>query len=146
MFWPIGAYNSYIEADANGAFLGGAFGYLTAHDWVRYGSLFLNDGLSPVEMQWASSHRMGLYLKAKHMTIPMMTIRCLTAAAERSRPETNSAREERRKTAKRALETPVLVGSCGVPVRVCLVPCFSIAAHCHYSKNKFMAFCLLCCV
>jgi CubicO group peptidase (beta-lactamase class C family) len=49
LFWPIGAYNSYIEADANGAFLGGAFGYLTARDWVRYGNLFLNDGLSPVD-------------------------------------------------------------------------------------------------
>jgi hypothetical protein len=38
------------------------------------------------------------------MTIPMMTIRCLTAAAGRNRPKTTSAREERRKTAKRALE------------------------------------------
>jgi len=45
LFYPIGAHSMYIEYQANGYFLGGAYGYGTARDWARFGLLYLRDGV-----------------------------------------------------------------------------------------------------
>jgi len=45
LFYPIGAHSMYIEYQANGYFLGGAYGYGTARDWTRFGLLYQRDGV-----------------------------------------------------------------------------------------------------
>lgn len=45
LYYPIGAYSMYIEYQANGDYLGGAYGYGIARDWARFGLLFLRDGV-----------------------------------------------------------------------------------------------------
>jgi len=45
LFYPIGAHSMYIEYQANGDYLGGAYGYATSRDWARFGLLFQRDGV-----------------------------------------------------------------------------------------------------
>ncbi len=45
LFYKIGMYNTLIEPDASGTFVGSSYGYATARDWARFGLLFLNDGV-----------------------------------------------------------------------------------------------------
>ena len=39
-------YNTVIEPDASGTFIGSSFCYATARDWARFGLLYLNNGKS----------------------------------------------------------------------------------------------------
>ncbi|HYC85779.1 MAG TPA: serine hydrolase [Chryseosolibacter sp.] len=45
LFYPIGMYNTVIEADAGGTFVGSSYSFGTARDWARFGLLYLNDGV-----------------------------------------------------------------------------------------------------
>lgn len=45
LFAPIGMRSAIPEFDAQGAFLGGSLLYATAHDFARFGYLYLRDGL-----------------------------------------------------------------------------------------------------
>ena len=45
LFYPINAHSMYIEFQPNGNFLGGAYGYATARDWLRFGLLYQRDGV-----------------------------------------------------------------------------------------------------
>jgi CubicO group peptidase (beta-lactamase class C family) len=45
LFNPIGAVDSYYQADGAGNYVGGAFLYATPRDWARFGLLYLNDGV-----------------------------------------------------------------------------------------------------
>ena len=38
-------HNSFFQADASGTFVGGAFMYASARDWLSLGLLYLNDGV-----------------------------------------------------------------------------------------------------
>jgi len=38
-------YNTVLEPDASGAFVGSSYMYATARDWARFGLLYLNDGV-----------------------------------------------------------------------------------------------------
>jgi CubicO group peptidase (beta-lactamase class C family) len=44
LFYKLGMYNTVIEPDASGTFIGSSFGYATARDWARFGLLYLNNG------------------------------------------------------------------------------------------------------
>ncbi len=39
-----GMYNTLLETDATGTFVGSSYCYATAHDWARFGLLYLNNG------------------------------------------------------------------------------------------------------
>ena len=39
-------HHSFLQADASGTFIGGAFAYASPRDWMRFGLLFLNDGVA----------------------------------------------------------------------------------------------------
>jgi CubicO group peptidase (beta-lactamase class C family) len=41
----IGMYNTVLEPDASGTFVGSSYCYGTARDWARFGLLYLNDGV-----------------------------------------------------------------------------------------------------
>lgn len=43
-FHPIDITSAFIEFDATGHFVGGAYGYMTARDWARIGQLYLQKG------------------------------------------------------------------------------------------------------
>ena len=45
LFDRIGMHNSHMQADASGTFTGGAFMFASARDWLRFGLLYLNDGV-----------------------------------------------------------------------------------------------------
>ena len=45
LFHKIGMYNTLLEVDAAGTFVGSSYCYATARDWARFGLLYLNDGL-----------------------------------------------------------------------------------------------------
>ncbi len=47
LFFPIGITSAFIELDASGQFVGGAYGFMTPRDWLRLGQLYLQKG------QWA---------------------------------------------------------------------------------------------
>lgn len=44
LFHKIGMYNTVLEPDASGTFVGSSFCYATARDWARFGLLYLNNG------------------------------------------------------------------------------------------------------
>lgn len=45
-FDKAGMHHSFLQADASGTFIGGAFAYASPRDWMRFGLLYLNDGLN----------------------------------------------------------------------------------------------------
>ncbi|MFL9484658.1 serine hydrolase domain-containing protein [Chitinophagaceae bacterium LWZ2-11] len=45
LFYKIGMYNSTLEPDASGTFVGSSYMYATARDWARFGLLYYNDGV-----------------------------------------------------------------------------------------------------
>lgn len=45
LFYKIGMDNTLLEVDASGTFVGSSYCYATARDWVRFGLLYLNDGV-----------------------------------------------------------------------------------------------------
>jgi len=45
-FDRVGMHHSFLQADASGTFTGGAFAYASPRDWMRFGLLYLNDGIS----------------------------------------------------------------------------------------------------
>ncbi len=44
LFYRIGMYNTVLEADADGTFVGSSYCYATARDWARFGLLYLHNG------------------------------------------------------------------------------------------------------
>lgn len=45
IFYKIGMFNTIIEPDASGTFVGSSYSFATARDWTRFGLLYLNDGV-----------------------------------------------------------------------------------------------------
>jgi len=45
-FDRVGMHHSFLQADASGTFTGGAFAYASPRDWMRFGLLYLNDGIT----------------------------------------------------------------------------------------------------
>jgi len=45
LFYKIGMYSALLEPDAGGTFVGSSYCFATARDWVRFGLLYLNDGV-----------------------------------------------------------------------------------------------------
>lgn len=45
LFYKIGMYNTILEPDASGTFVGSSYCYGVARDWARFGLLYLNDGV-----------------------------------------------------------------------------------------------------
>ncbi len=45
LFYPIGMYNTTLEPDASGTFVGSSYGFASARDWARFGLLYLNRGV-----------------------------------------------------------------------------------------------------
>lgn len=45
LFYPVGMYNTTLEPDASGTFVGSSYGYASARDWARFGLLYLNRGV-----------------------------------------------------------------------------------------------------
>lgn len=45
LLYPIGMYNTVLEPDASGTFVGSSFCFAPARDWARFGLLYLNDGV-----------------------------------------------------------------------------------------------------
>lgn len=45
LFHRIGMFNTLIESDASGTFVGSSYGFASARDWARFGLLFLQDGM-----------------------------------------------------------------------------------------------------
>jgi CubicO group peptidase (beta-lactamase class C family) len=45
LFYKIGMFNTTIETDAGGTFVGSSYSYGPARDWARFGLLYLNDGV-----------------------------------------------------------------------------------------------------
>jgi len=45
LFYKLGMYNTIIEPDASGTFVGSSYSYGIARDWARFGLLYLNDGI-----------------------------------------------------------------------------------------------------
>ncbi|MEC7545859.1 MAG: serine hydrolase [Pseudomonadota bacterium] len=44
LFYPLGITDGFIEFDAHGQLVGGAYGFLKARDWARIGQLYLQGG------------------------------------------------------------------------------------------------------
>lgn len=44
LFYKLGMYNTLLEPDASGTFVGSSYCFATARDWARLGLLYLNDG------------------------------------------------------------------------------------------------------
>ncbi|RYF98494.1 MAG: class C beta-lactamase-related serine hydrolase, partial [Chitinophagaceae bacterium] len=44
LFYKTGMYNTVLEPDASGTFVGSSFCFATARDWARFGLLYLNNG------------------------------------------------------------------------------------------------------
>ena len=49
LFHKIGMYNTLLEPDASGTFVGSSYCYATARDWARFGLLYMNDGVWKTE-------------------------------------------------------------------------------------------------
>jgi len=45
LFEPLGIRHAVLETDATGTPIAGAFGFMTAREWARFGMLFLDDGV-----------------------------------------------------------------------------------------------------
>ena len=45
LFHRIGIRSGFVEFDASGGMVGGAYGYMTTRDWAKLGLLYLNDGV-----------------------------------------------------------------------------------------------------
>ncbi len=54
LFNPLGMESAFIETDENGNFIGSSYGYASAHDWAKFGRLFLNKGKNPDGIQIVS--------------------------------------------------------------------------------------------
>ncbi|CAN5240460.1 serine hydrolase [soil metagenome] len=46
LFYKLGMYNTFLEPDASGTFVGSSYSYGTARDWARFGLFYLNNGVS----------------------------------------------------------------------------------------------------
>lgn len=44
LFHKVGISSAFIEVDTTGQFVGGAYGFMTARDWLRMGQLYLQQG------------------------------------------------------------------------------------------------------
>ena len=44
LFYKLGMYNTVLEPDASGTFVGSSYCFATARDWARFGLLYLNNG------------------------------------------------------------------------------------------------------
>jgi len=45
LFYKLGMYQTVLEPDASGTFVGSSYMYATARDWARFGLFYLNDGV-----------------------------------------------------------------------------------------------------
>ncbi|CAN5754476.1 serine hydrolase [soil metagenome] len=45
LLYKLGMYNTILEPDASGTFVGSSYSYGVARDWARFGLLYLNDGV-----------------------------------------------------------------------------------------------------
>ncbi len=45
VLYKIGMFNTVLEPDASGTFVGSSYAFGTARDWARFGLLYLNDGV-----------------------------------------------------------------------------------------------------
>lgn len=45
LFYKIGMFNTVMECDASGTFVGSSYSFATARDWARFGQLYLQDGV-----------------------------------------------------------------------------------------------------
>jgi len=45
IFYKISMFNTLMEADASGNFVGSSYTYATTRDWARFGLLYLNEGI-----------------------------------------------------------------------------------------------------
>lgn len=45
LFYRLGMYNTVLEPDASGTFVGSSYCFATARDWTRFGLLYLNNGV-----------------------------------------------------------------------------------------------------
>lgn len=55
LFHKLGIYTGFIEFDASGGMVGGAYGYMTTRDWAKLGLLYLNDGVWDGERVFTAS-------------------------------------------------------------------------------------------
>lgn len=46
LFYKVGMFNTILEPDASGTFVGSSYCYATARDWARFGLLYLNEGVA----------------------------------------------------------------------------------------------------
>ncbi len=45
LFWEIGMYNTVMEPDGSGTYVGSSYTWATPRDWARFGLLYLNGGI-----------------------------------------------------------------------------------------------------
>lgn len=45
LFYKMGMFNTVLEPDASGTFVGSSYCYATARDWARFGLLYVNNGV-----------------------------------------------------------------------------------------------------
>lgn len=55
LFHKLSIHSAFIEFDASGGMVGGAYGYMTTRDWAKLGLLYLNDGVWDGERVFTAS-------------------------------------------------------------------------------------------